>query len=188
MSKSQILVLYIMAFAVPFVTLHAQEGPTPEVGTYGVAFNLPDGGGAGFGLRKMISERTNLGIDVTLDLDRREFEDEAIGTDAATDWSIAVSPDLRLYRDARGPVVPFLEIDALLGYAEESDVRSGITVGAGAGIGVEWFPLDGMSISGSTGVSARFSHDESDTASPASRDQFLVTAFRSQLTLNLYFD
>ncbi len=161
------------------------QPPVPSEGSWGVSFNLPDGGGTGLGVRKMVSDRTNFGVDLTLDVDRRELENGAV-SDERTSWIVGVNPDLRLYRSARGPVVPFIEVEARVQYGESNEDVSSFGAGAGLGLGVEWFPLDRMSISGSTGLDVDYTR--ADAPSDTSSNRTSVRFFRSELTLNLYFE
>jgi hypothetical protein len=95
-----------------------------------------------------------------------------------------VSPDLRLYRRTAGPVVPFLLVDGTLSYESGPNDTWGVGGGGSVGLGVEWLPLEGMSISGSTGVGAIYGHDVRDGVS---HDGFDLGTVRSQLELTLYF-
>jgi len=57
-------------------------------------------------------------------------------------------------------------------------------LGANAALGVEWFPMRSMSLSGSTGVRLGYAHADNGATS---QNSLSLRAFRSELLLNLYF-
>jgi len=164
----------------------AAQSPTslPAVGTHAVTFSLPDGGGAGFGIRKMRSATTNVGVEIQFGVSRRwvdSGDNNEFPPDGGTSWLVGLRPDVRLYRRTEGPVLPFLEWNGHLGYQGASGGRWVVDGSVGAGLGVEWFPLQGMSLSGSTGLAGTYTGADSGAHSLA------VGMFRSELILNLYF-
>ena len=70
-------------------------------------------------------------------------------------------------------------------YAKAPDGQSFLGYLGRAGIGAEWFPVDRVSVVGSTGVGMTYGHY--DSADGRERDSFDLTMFRSAITLNLYF-
>jgi hypothetical protein len=161
----------------------AAQSAVPEVGSYAVMFSLPEGGGAGFGIRKMRGPTTNVGLEVQVGASHRWVSGEFAPSDD-TSWSLGLRPDVRLYRRTDGPVVPFLEWHGRVGYGGSSNDAWSLSTALGVGLGVEWFPLEDMSVSGSTGVAGMYARN-SNTSSAGSQLSF--GAFRSELTLNLYF-
>lgn len=162
----------------------AQEGhPLPAEGSYGISFNLPEGGGGGFGFRRMLSPRKSVGVDVTLGYSWQRTEDGGV-SETRTFKGVGVGSDLRYYRRARGPVVPFLEVGGALGYSDPADDSWSTSLRGNFDLGVEWLPLDGMSISGSTGVGALWGHSKSQGRT---HDDLVLNASRSVLQLTLYF-
>lgn len=163
----------------------AQEGhPLPTVGSHAVMFSLPEGGGAGFGIRKMTSERKSVGVEVQLGVSYSRYDHGALEDESRTHFALGVAPDVRLYRRDRGPVVPFMEIEGRLGYQDAHGDAWAVDGGAGLGLGVEWLPLPSMSISGSTGLALTLQHSEGGGNSQTGLN---VGAFRSRISLNLYF-
>jgi hypothetical protein len=81
-------------------------------------------------------------------------------------------------------VVPFLELGGDVLYRDGTGLGWGGDLGATAGLGVEWFPLRSMSLSGSTGVRLAYRHVDGDGFS---EDSLALGVFRSELLLNLYF-
>jgi hypothetical protein len=176
-----------LSFALAAATLHgagvAAQSVLPEVGTHAAMFSLPEGGGAGFGIRKMRGPTTNVGLEVQFGASHRWASDE-VESSEHTSWSLGLRPDVRLYRRTDGPVVPFLEWNGRLGYAGSSNDSWSLSTSLGVGLGVEWFPLDDMSVAGSSGVAGSYSKS-SNPSSEGNESSF--GAFRSELTLNLYF-
>lgn len=158
----------------------------PPVGTRGVSFALPEGGGGSFGYRKMTGPARSLGVDLQFgfawtdeDSDRRDDDPPS-----RTDFALGVAPDLRLYRMASGPVVPFLELGARLGYRDAAGDPWGLDGALSVGLGAEWFPLQGMSVSGSTGARTSMIHHD---AGSSSQTRVALGLFRFELALTLYF-
>lgn len=176
----------VIAFAValPVEAAGQTNDRLPLKGQYGISFAFPDGGGAGLGVRKLLSSTTNAGLELQFSVSHRNTEHPPAADVSASVWSFGLAPDVRLYRKIGVPVVPFLALDGIVRFqhAENSNVFS---TGAGIGIGAEWFPIRSMSLSGSTGAVARYDHQEQ----PDGRIDNIVSLglFHSELTLNLYF-
>ena len=172
----------------------AQESANvPEPGSYGFSFDLPSGGGTGFGIRRMMSPSSNLGVSIVVGYRKDDSERPAEPDETRTSWSIGLRPDLRLYRRNARSVLPFLSLEAEVGYnkqtADEFEA-SGFKLGMGVGVGAEWFPLEEMSISGSTGVNIAYRRrtTAADILEQSLTDSALVVGlFQSALQLSLYF-
>lgn len=177
-------VLGCLLIGVPVAVSGQSSNRLPRAGQTGLFFNFPDGGGAGFGMRKMLSRTTNAGLGLQFSLSHQRATGPGQFDNSHTSWSIGVSPDLRLYQSRRSPVVPFLALNAQVGYTHIDQDTHGIGTGAGVGIGAEWFPTRSMSVSGSTGITATYDHQ---SHTDVSADNLSINLFRSQLTLNLYF-
>lgn len=102
-----------------------------------------------------------------------------------TPWRVALAPEPRRYLRDEGPVVPFLSPRVSVGY-RSGDNGDGTRLGASLGLGAERFPLDGMGISGRTGVSAAYRDLEEDVGDE-SLETWNVSFFRSSLRIELYF-
>ena len=165
----------------------AQEEPrVPTAGSYGVSFGLPDGGGAGFGLRRMLSSRINAGLDVVFDVSWQDF-DRPVGPqeEPRTSFHLELVPNIRLYKGSEGAIVlPFLLLGLRGSYTKAPVDGWGVGAGAEVGLGVEWFPAPAVSVSGSTGARATYG---SNSGQGYSGKFFNLGVFRSELTLNLYF-
>lgn len=174
----------LVCVLLPTTLLGQSRTTLPAAGSYGVSFSLPSGGGAGFGLRKMLSSTKSVGIEFQVGLSWRDASGPSGAQESRTDFRLGVSPNVRLYNRTAGPVVPFLQVSGRFSYASAPDDGWAVDGGVGVGLGVEWLPLAGMSISGTTGVSAAYRHS---TGGGLPQDSFSLGAFRSQLELNLYF-
>jgi len=162
-----------------------QQGhPLPAVGSHGLTFSLPEGGGAGFGIRKMTSERKSVGVELQVGVAWHRFEEGGDEEHSQTSFSLGVAPDLRLYRRGAGPVVPFLELSGRAGYQASDSEAWAVNGSAGVGLGVEWIPLPSMSVSGSTGMALVAQYADSGASS---QTRLNLGAFRSRISLNLYF-
>lgn len=167
--------------------LRAQEASRlPSPGAYGLSFRIPEGGGAGFGIRKLLSQHTNAGLDVLVDWSWRDT-DRPFGPqqDAETSFRLGLVPNLRLYKQISNDVLPFLLVGATGDYANGPNDGWGWGVGSQLALGVEWFPASGVSLSGVAGM--RIAYRYSTDGQGSSIRLVDVGAFRSELMLNVYF-
>lgn len=178
-----------LGLALPPGSAHAQdESRSPPPGSYGISFNLPESGGAGFGLRRMLSETTNAGIDVLIDFDWSDFDRTGPALpdeDPRTTFRLHVRPNLRLYRRLTEEVLPFLLVGIGAAYTNSPDDNWAWGAAAELGIGVEWFPASDVSVSGSTGLRGDFTYRSNSGGNTV--QQVHLGAFRSTLSLNVYF-
>lgn len=162
----------------------AQSARTlPAAGTWGLFFDLPDGGGSGVGLRRMLSEDRSLGL--VLQFNAASLTREH-GTPPVTDehsrFFAGVGADLRFYRRARGPVVPFVQTGTFVGY--ENGSGDDWSLAGDLALGAEWLPLDQVSVSAFAGMRAAWRRATDSTVRDTATSLGLV---RSGLALTLYF-
>lgn len=182
---NRVAVTVLVSLVVAPSLLAAQSGlPLPPVGSHAVSFALPDGGGAGVGVRKLVSERRSVGVELQLGVAWHDVDTPQGEGQSQTTLSVGLSPDLRMYTRDRGPVMPFVEWTGRVGYRDGANDTWAVDGRLGLGLGVEWFPLPSMSVSGSTGLALSLLHQ-----SNGGLDTRAVTfgAFRSELSMNLYF-
>jgi hypothetical protein len=173
----------------------AEEGGSRAIqkGRYSLAFSLPDGGGAQFGVWKMVSGRSNLGVNLGVD---HRFDEETWGPDSARSrtgnlfWTFSLQPSMKRYLFVRDPVSPFLSMALKGSYGwEESGPLRRFTRSAtlSAGLGADWTPLRDLSIGASTGID--WTEGMSSRNDPdATKDQISIFGTRTgSLTLHLYF-
>lgn len=158
----------------------------PPPGSYGLSFRVPEGGGAGFGIRKFLSQRTNAGLDILIDWNWRDTERSFGPQDGAqTSFGIGLAPNVRLYRRISNDVLPFLLVALVGNYANGPEDSWSWGVGSEAGLGVEWFPASSVSLSGAAGMRVNYRYSTDGLGS--SFRLLNAGAFRSELMLNVYF-
>ena len=174
-------------------------------GTYSLSLAAPGFAAAessgSFGVWRMMSRRTNLGVFVQLSASR--FQNSATGEDTlfARDseekqFSISAGPAIRRYLAQGGRTAPFLYASAQVGYESLErrasprylESTSGPIGEVQAGAGVEWFPTATVSISGYTGLRAgagsldgRFDRGEIELS------RWYIHTFTTGLSVNIYF-
>jgi hypothetical protein len=156
------------------------------VGDYVLSFQLPEGGGPGFGLGFQASTRTRLGVFLRGEWNRAEAEDGATGGEtSATGWAVEGGPELRIYGLQNRRVLPFFHLAAAGGYGEAANGSTQTNFGGEMGLGAEWFPVRSVGISGQTGLG--FRRVRNDPGFGPITTGTSVELFRSGLSLNLYF-
>ncbi|MBX6363011.1 MAG: hypothetical protein IRZ00_04010 [Gemmatimonadetes bacterium] len=176
----------------------AQEPDTIEAlvpGHRSISLNLPDGGGAMFGIWKVHSANWNRGLLVNASV-------EAAGADGVTgndveSFGLFVGPAFRRYIARSGPVAPFVYTDLTVGGSVNRRSATGDSpamhvwqagLGASLGLGAEWFPLRRASVAGFTGahLSATVGRDNS-SATPATAWRVAAGTMSSTISLQIYF-
>ena len=169
----------------------AEESDSRSIqkGRYSVALTLPDGGGASFGVWKMVSTRSNLGLNLGIN---HEYRNSTAGPDSMRAhygigfWSFSFGPSVKRYIALHRSVSPFLlgSLEGKYRWSKGSYTRAATLE---AGLGADWTPLESVSIGGSTGIAwteSMTSHSDFG-ASKESGSSFNTLA--SSLTLHLYF-
>jgi hypothetical protein len=154
------------------------------------SFQLSPHGETRVGGWKMVSDRTSLGLAVGLNVGRTGREDE----DEETRTSVAVAPSLKRYGGAVGPVAPYLFGSLPLSLERSSTdgvdwSRRVLRLGGALGVGVDWFPVRGVSLGSHVGVHARREWGRTSFGeSPSTEDTYSVAGtFNSGLNLHIYF-
>jgi hypothetical protein len=169
----------------------AEEGDSRAIqkGRYSLALTLPDGGGTSFGVWKMITTRSNLGLTLGIN---HEFRRSTEGPDTLRDefgsgfWSFSFGPSLERYLVVRRSVSPFVFGSLSGSYLWSKGLyRRAATLAWG--LGADWTPLESVSIGGSTGISwTEAMESRSDFGAPKQSSSSFNT-MASALTLHLYF-
>jgi hypothetical protein len=173
----------------------ADEGESRAIakGRWSLAFSLPDGGGAQFGVWKMVSGRSNLGLNLGID---HQFQEETWGPDSARSrsgtlfWTFSLQPAIKRYLFLRERVSPFVTaaLEGSYGWVsagglKEYDRKATLL----AGLGADWTPLRDVSIGASTGIKwIEGIRAENDATATKHRISVFDTQTGS-LTLHLYF-
>jgi hypothetical protein len=152
------------------------------------SFQLSPYGDTQVGGWKMVSDRTNLGLAVGLEVGRTGGDVEGSRT------SVAVAPSLKRYGDPVGPVAPYLFGSLPLGLerrsADRADVNERVLrLGGALGVGLDWFPVRGVSLGSHVGVNARREWERTSSGEGASSEVTYTVAgtFSSGLNLHIYF-
>jgi hypothetical protein len=164
--------------------LLSQASP-PESGAYGLSFRFPTSTSSQLGIRKMLGSGANAGLNMGLSFTRAVHERAGSDDEVSTHWSAGLFPNVRFYRGGRANVLPFLVLDAGISYTDEADDASRLALSAGGGLGVEWFPVASMSLSGTTGISLQYDRTKNDT--PETHAHTRLSSITSSLSVNLYF-
>jgi hypothetical protein len=167
-------------------------------GVRSLSFGGLGGSSGAFQYWRMRSERTNLGVMVTLGADYSHGERRGPERDVADDQasvSISVGPVLRRYATTRSKVNPFLYGEARAGYsfhvrqvsaAPETHTQQAVIGTVGAGLGAEWFPVRSISFSGQTGLQLGSQYNYGEFGVHNSEEFGLsVSTFTSSLFVNL---
>jgi len=144
------------------------EALTP--GRRALSFNLPNGGGAGLGIWRMVAPDRARGFFVNFSAGYNHSASTPPGGTEQSGNSLhlaaSVGPQVRRYLARRAPVAPYVQSGLSLGIgyqrqtlepsqaggaSDESHSWSG-NAGASVAAGVEWFPLRRVSLAGQTGV------------------------------------
>ncbi len=173
----------------------ADEGKSRAIGKgrWSLAFALPDGGGSQFGVWKMVSGRSNLGVNLGIDHSRDTFTigpDSLRVGDVRQHWTFSVEPTLERYLFLEADVSPFVfgALKGSYGWSESTSQRSYLRSAALTfGLGADWTPLQSISIGGTTGIVWRESmYSYSGAGAPKDGESTFGTVSTS-LQLHLYF-
>lgn len=165
-----------------------QEAPA---GPTSISLTL-DGGGT-VGLWRQLSPRVRAGVEVGTSISSSTVE---IGELEST--GISVQPSVKIFSSAGGSVRPYTTLGVFAGFAKsEADADdnsfdseiSTRSLGANAGVGLEWMPVPRVAIDGHVGVAAgyakqRLEHPSDDTDEA---EQWNVGTFNSGIVIHLFF-
>jgi hypothetical protein len=162
--------------------LEAQSPAPVSQGTRSLSFGIDGSGSGEAGIWYFISDRSNLGLLGTLDW---VSEDRGGNRSDRSQFTLGLGPRIKWYVVGGPRIAPFWY--GGLGFTHtrrseegESD-RSSRGAGIDGGFGVDWFPVDQMSIGGWTGL--RFSSDRAENDDSTSRLRTVTTGLR----VHLYF-
>ncbi|MCY3735980.1 MAG: hypothetical protein OXG13_06230 [Gemmatimonadaceae bacterium] len=179
------------------------QGPLAERGTWALGFDLRSGEGSSFSLWRVRSPKTALGLEASLywRLMESDYESPARSDRRYQRLCLEFRPTLKRYRPLRDGIAAYVYGQGLAGFwgtqrEDRDDTVSRIDLGVGLGLGVDWFPLQRISVGGRTGLSMSYGFGESsrsssltgevDTYLSTDRDLYL-RAFVSKVTALVYF-
>jgi hypothetical protein len=176
------------ALAIPAILLATSQPVQAQApqglarGTLSLELALPEGGGGNFGLWNQVGTSTSIGWNVGFAYANNDTE-----TVDRSQLSISVGPELKEHFSIRPRVAPFYRFgifglyDRDIRTQDELETRTeSWGVGGSVALGVDWFPLDQISIGGHTGFRVDYLDAED-------RTQLNARTFLSQLTMRIYF-
>jgi hypothetical protein len=170
-------------FAVALVMVPALQAQSPapvSQGTKSLSFGIDGDGSSEAGIWIFISDRSNLGLLGTMDW---RSEDRS-GPDRS-EFTLGVGPAIKWYLLRTPRVAPFwlggLHFTHTRRSEEGEPDRTRRGAGFDAGFGVDWFPVDQISVGGWTGF--RFTNDRAENDDTTTRLRTLTTGLR----VHLYF-
>ncbi len=178
------------------------QGPLAERGTWALGFDLRSSEGSSFSLWRVRSPKTALGLEASLYWRLIESDYESPGRSDRRYQRLCLEfrPTLKRYRPLRDGIAAYVYGQGLAGFwgmkRDRDDSVSMIDLGVGLGLGVDWFPLQRISVGGRTGLSMSYGFGESSRSSslPGEVDTYLSTdralylrAFVSKVTALVYF-
>lgn len=175
-----------------------------QKGNWSLSFAAPGLGGSGeraeFGAWEMVGHRTNLGLTLAIQVYGVDSESSPGGGTAQASTDVTVGVNVRRYLMQPRDVTPFLLAGASIGGRYDrrdgpqdyDETTRGMSTNVFGGVGVEWFPLRRMSLSGQTGFGLRNARYETETdIGEDHRDSETrsagFTSFTSALSLQIYF-
>lgn len=186
----------------------AEAETTPRTslqkGAWSISFLAPVYGGSGqraeFGAWEMVGPRTNLGLTLRLTVGGSELGNGQQETTQA-ETSVGLGANVRQYLARPRDVTPYVHAAASVagdyrrreGTGGYEETERGAAGGAEAALGVEWFPVRRMSVSGHTGFTLfarrwdlHLERPDGEDSDSQGRAMF-VNSVTSALTLQIYF-
>ena len=186
--------LLLAAAAVPA----SAQSPVPDDADWSVSFALPEGGGSNFGLARMVGDLWQFGLEIgfeSSDTDLGPVGNNGAAENEVDDKSFLIGPVIKRYIGVSGPVAPYLRASFGAGWTN-NEVRQTNAVrvaktrnfSSRLAVGAEWFPVEGISIGGHTGVLLQYIRAE-NTVNEAGVEQITwsTNTFRSGLNLRIWF-
>jgi hypothetical protein len=160
-------------------TLQAQTPQAISSGTKSLSFGIDGSGTSEAGLWLLVSDRTNLGLLGSLDWVSEDRDSQ----DDRSEFRLGVGPRVKWYLTDPGRVAPFwfggMEFAHLRVSEEGESDRTSRGLGLDGGFGVDWFPVEQISIGGWTGL--RLTSDRLTNDNNRTRLRTLTTGLRVHL-------
>ncbi len=162
--------------------LIAQSPPGASEGTLSLSFGIDGSGSGEAGVWRFMSDRTALGLLGTLDW---VSEDRQSPRSDRSEFTLGVGPRLKWYIAGPARVAPFwfggVDFRHTRRSEDGEDDRTSRGLGLDGGFGIDWFPVDQMSVGGWTGLRLSSSRAENDDRTTRLR------TFTTGLRVHLYF-
>ncbi|HST59198.1 MAG TPA: hypothetical protein VLK84_10925 [Longimicrobium sp.] len=176
-------------------------------GAWSLSFVAPGYSGLGgetaeFGVWEMVGPRTNVGVTLDLSVAGQSRETSGANDQTTAYTRLGLGLNARRYLATSRSVVPYVHgrVFGRVGFDRRDDVGSGfeenvrsLGAGADAGVGVEWFPVRQVSLSGHTGVRFSSFNYTSEVTTPEQEErestsrEGIFQTFTSALSLRIYF-
>lgn len=181
MRAASLVTAFFLVLAVPLAS--AAQMPAPvSLGTKSISFGIDGSGNAEAGIWMFISDRTNLGLLGTLDW---VSEDRNPPRSDRSQFTFGLGPALKWYMPRTPRVAPFwyagLDFRHTRRTEDDEDDETSRGLGVDGGFGVDWFPVDQMSIGGWTGL--RIASDRAENDETTTR----IRTFTTGLRVHIYF-
>jgi len=181
--RTTLSAMWVFAVAAALTAAPALEAQAPGAtgeGTKSLSFAIDGSGSSEAGIWYFISDRTNVGLLGTLE----STSEERTGPDRST-FTLGIGPRIKWYATPSARVGPYwfggLSFRHVRRSEDDADDRTSRGLGLDAGFGVDWFPVDQMSIGGWTGL--RYTNDRAENDNVTSRLGTATTGLR----MHIYF-
>lgn len=168
--------------AVAAALLAASTAAAQEAGRPAHSLSVRVAASPAVGVWTRVAPGADFGLEVGLS--RGDHDD-----DSST--GISVSPGLKLFTRADGPVWPYVFAGARLERQEQAmgDASADVTSWGGqVGFGVDWYPADRLSVGGHVGLgAARTEGDVLPQLGGPEADVWEIGTFRSGIRIHFYF-
>jgi hypothetical protein len=193
--------------AAPETAPDGAEAPPPanslEPGARALSFSIPTTGSGSFGYTRFRSDERSTTWEARVQTSYRK-RDLGRSDESRTDLSLHVGPTFRRYWETERRVVPFFSHRYFVGYNYHRDRTEAddmpdktradlhfVSLGAGAAVGLEWFPVRQMSLRGETGVSGSLGSDFSRFRFASDKQSnhgwtAMLSTYTAGLTVSLY--
>ena len=166
-----------------------QENPgAASRGDRSILLSVGERSDIGYWMR--VGESTDLGVGVGL-----TFSDD----DERTSRAFHLSPELKRYWDEDGAsIAPYVLVGLVGSWRTSEDSgtfaseRSALEIGGAGGIGLDWFPVERVSVGGHVGLRATFTRSKLTQTSPGAPPEdeatrFLISTHSAGIRLHVYF-
>lgn len=162
-----------------------QEVSVKDRGPHAVSLGVNEDA-AGIGYWHKVSDRTDIGLDFELYYGNGDYSEYQ---------RYVLEPAVKYYLLPTAAASPYVYAGLIGSYFRgESDmsVGKGYSAGAMGGIGLDWFPVERLSIGGHVGVRGQYHWDRQSSDNGLSSysrndDGFTVGTFNSGIRVNLFF-
>ncbi len=174
-----LIALALLALAAAAVEAQAPQALSP--GTRSLSFGIDGSGTSEAGIWYFLSQRSSVGLLGSLDW----MSEDRGADDDRSHLEMTLGPRVKWYLTNPARVAPFWHGGFSFGHVRSSregrEDRTGRTLGVEGGFGVDWFPVEQMSVGGWTGLRLR------DERLPSGDTRTRLTTLTTGLRVHLYF-